>query len=78
MDYIYTFASFRDEVIDYLIAQDEEYFAERGTTKAYVLANDELIRDIAEEHYRCVERYGVDRAWSLRDACDNDPGITRN
>lgn len=75
MEYKYTFASFRDEVVDYLAKQDDEYFAARGVTKASVLANDTLIRTIAEEHFRCVERYGCDREWSLRDACDNDPGI---
>lgn len=75
MEYKCTFQSFRDEVIEYLKNKNDRYFTKRGTTRERVLANDELIRAIAEEHFRCVERHGCEREWSLRNACDYDPGI---
>lgn len=66
-----------DDVIKYLSAQDEEYFAERETTKAKVLSDDAILAELRDEHYKCVMNFGNDRDWSCRDACDNDPGIVR-
>lgn len=66
-----------DDIIKYLSAQDEEYFAERETTKSKVLSDDTILADLRDEHYKCVMNFGNDRDWSCRDACDNDPGIVR-
>ena len=66
-----------DDVIKYLSVQDEEYFAERETTKDKVLSDDTILAELRDEHYKCVMNFGNDRDWSCRDACDNDPGIVR-
>lgn len=66
-----------DDIIKYLSSQDEEYFAERETTKSKVLSDDAILADLRDEHYKCVMNFGNDRDWSCRDACDNDPGIVR-
>lgn len=65
------------DIISYLANQDDAYFEERGTSKTKVLSNDCIINNLASEHYKCVMNFGNDREWSCRDACDNDPGITR-
>lgn len=64
-----------DDITAYLHNQEEQYFTERGTTSTAVLSNNELLHDLAAEHHRCVTRYGADRVWSCKDACDSDPGI---
>ena len=61
--------------IDYLNEQDDEYFSERCTTRSAVLSNRELLDRIAAEHRKCVEQFGNERKWSVKDACDNEPGI---
>lgn len=63
------------DVIDYLNEQDDEYFSERCTTRSAVLSNRELLDRIAAEHRKCVEQFGNERDWSVKDACDNEPGI---
>lgn len=65
----------KEVVVDYLQMHEESYFTEHETTKEAVLANDELIDAIAYEHSHCVNSFGNDPDWSLKDACDNDPGI---
>lgn len=65
-----------DDITTYLHSQEEQYFIERGTTSTSVLSNNELLHDLASEHHRCVTRYGADRAWSCKDACDSAPGIS--
>lgn len=66
-----------DDIIKYLSAQGEEYFEKRETTKSKVLADDTILADLRDEHYKCVMNFGNDRDWSCRDACDNNPGIVR-
>lgn len=70
-----TLTEAREKVVGYLQMQEESYFAEHETTKEAVLANDALIDAIAYEHSHCVNSFGNDPDWSLKDACDNEPGI---
>ena len=63
------------DVIEYLTGQDEAYFTERGRNKDEVLNDPVIISEIAAEHLRCVNRYGNERAWSVKDACDIEPGF---
>ena len=63
------------DVVNYLRAQGEHYFTCRGTTKTAVLNDSDRISLIASEHRKCVERFGNEREWSVKDACDNAPGI---
>ena len=63
------------DILQYLVVQPEEYFAERGTTRAAVMTDEELIGCLADEHHKCVCSFGNDRAWSSKDACDTAPGI---
>ena len=65
----------KEVVVGYLQMQEESYFTEHETTKEAVLANDALIEAIAYEHAHCVSSFGLDWDWSLKDACDNEPGI---
>lgn len=71
----FTYADALADVIDYLKAQDEDYFTSRGQTKEAVLRDRNLLSDCASEHLHCVTRFGNDREWSCKDACDNEPGI---
>lgn len=71
----FTLADAKADVVAYLKAQDEAYFAERQRTKATVLADDELLDELTGEHYKCVTKFGNDREWSAKDACDSNPGI---
>ena len=32
----------------------------------------------AAEHYKCVMNFGNDREWSVKNACDVEPGIKDN
>lgn len=70
-----TLTDAREYVVGYLQMQEDSYFEERETTKEAVLANDALIDAIACEHAHCVSSFGLNWDWSLKDACDNDPGI---
>ena len=78
-DFDYTFEESYDmwttDVVNYLRAQGEHYFTCRGTTKTAVLNDSDRISLIASEHRKCVERFGNEREWSVKDACDNAPGI---
>ncbi len=65
----------KNDILEYLWLQNENYFSERGTTEEQVLENEELIDRLAAEHLKCVMRFGVEREWSCKDACDNSPGI---
>lgn len=71
----FTFQEAREEVLGYLKLQEESYFMEHETTEEAVLANSDLIDEVAFEHLHCVNSFGCDPNWSLKDACDNDPGI---
>lgn len=63
------------DVINYLNKQDDDYFAERGTTRSKALSDRDRLDFIAAEHRKCVEQFGNDRDWSVKDACDNAPGL---
>lgn len=65
----------REDIVTYLEAQGEGYFAERGRSQDEVLADNDLIDKLAAEHQKCVNSFGCEREWSCRDACDSDPGI---
>ena len=65
----------RSDIIKYLQAQEPEYFAKRSTTYFDVVGNEDVMQNLVEEYMRCVNRYGCDREWSCKDACDNDPGF---
>ncbi len=65
----------KQDVLEYLRQQDDEYFTSRGTTKDKVFNDAALLYDIIQEHYKCVMCFGNDREWSCKDACDNEPGI---
>lgn len=65
----------RTDVVNYLEAQSEAYFAERGRRREDVMRDNELIDKLASEHEKCVNRFGCEREWSCKDACDSDPGI---
>lgn len=65
------------DVMNYLRKQDDDWYEERDRIKEEVLNSAELIDDLVEEHLRCVNRYGLDREWSVEDACENEPGIWR-
>ena len=71
----FTFEDAKNDVISYLSSQDEHYFHDQGLTKDMVLQNANLIGLLSDEHLRCVSRYGCEREWSCKDACDSDPGI---
>lgn len=66
----------RQDVASYLAEQGDAYFAERGRARKDVLEDNELIDTLTEEHMRCVNRFGNDREWSVRDACDHEPGFS--
>ena len=65
----------RADIIKYLSTQPECYFTQRGRSKVEVLNDTETIADLACEHMHCVTRFGNDREWSCKDACDHTPGI---
>lgn len=71
----FTFADAKNDIFTYLAVQDETYFSMRNTTKEHVMNDAEMIEKLANEHYHCVTRFGCDRAWSYKDACDSDPGF---
>lgn len=68
----------RADIIEYLSAQPEDYFTQRGRSKREVLRDTETIADLTCEHLHCVKRFGNDREWSCKDACDIAPGICKN
>lgn len=70
-----TFDAARQDVIRYLTTKDDKYFEERGTTRNAVFCDYEQLDLIASEHLKCVNSYGCDIEWSLKDACDVEPGI---
>ena len=41
-----------------------------------IILKKDLIERIASEHRKCVESFGNEREWSVKDACDNEPGIS--
>lgn len=63
------------EVVNYLKNRDAAYFAERGTTREAVLADEDLINRLVSAHYKNVYKYDCDADWSLVETCDSDPGI---
>ena len=65
----------KSDILKYLKAQDPEYFAERSTTYLDVITSEDIMQELIEEHMRCVNRYGCDREWSCKDACDCEPGF---
>ena len=74
---VFTYDTARTDIIEYLSGQDEMYFSERAVMKGDVLRSETLINKLAQEHYRCVTCYGMEREWSCKDACDHDPGIVK-
>jgi len=66
----------KKDVINYLSEQENEYFTERNTTREAVFSDTELIAHLASEHLACVTCFGCEREWSVKDACDSDPGIS--
>lgn len=68
----------KKDVINYLSLQEDAYFNERNTTREAVLSDNELIAHIASEHLSCVTRFGCERDWSVKDACDSFPGISHD
>lgn len=62
------------DIREYLEAQEDEYFEEKGTTREAVMADTDRLAWCAREHKKCVEAYGVDREFSCKDACDKAPG----
>ena len=65
----------RSDILKYLEAQDPEYFAERSTTYLDVVQSEDIMQELVDEHMHCVNRFGCDREFSCKDACDNEPGI---
>lgn len=65
------------DIIKYLSAQCEEYFAERDTTKSKVLADKTILIELRDEYYKWIMDFGNDREWACRITCDNVPGIVR-
>lgn len=65
----------RADIKSYLEMQDDGYFAERGRTREEVLNSEEIMEALVNEHMACVNRFGCEREWSCRDACDSDPGF---
>lgn len=63
------------DVVEYLAAQDSEYFEKRGRSYSDLLSDTYAFEAIVEEHMHCVNSYGCERGWSVKDACDNDPGF---
>lgn len=72
---VLTLEAARKDIVEYLGQQENDYFSERGTTKEQVIGDQELIENLAVEHMRCVNRYGNEREWSCKDACDVEPGF---
>lgn len=63
------------DVRQYLERQNDQYFADRRTTKEEVLADTELLGKLAGRHHRTVNIAGGDRQSSCTYACNFDPGI---
>lgn len=74
----FTIEDARKDVVDYLTEQEDSYFTCRGKAKDEILADSELIDTVAAEHYKCVMNFGNDREWSVKNACDVEPGIKDN
>lgn len=72
-----SFEEAKQDVLEYLDSQSDEYFIEYGQTRE-IMQNDAVISAIAEEHMKCVNSFGNDRAWSVKDACDVEPGLNLN
>ena len=64
----------RQDIINYLEEQDDDYFEERGRE---VLNDKDLIDRLTAEHHKCVFNFGVEREYSCQDACDCEPGIEK-
>ncbi len=75
MSNVFDLSTAREDVVGYLSRQDDAYFAARGKTKDAVLADSGLIDALAAEHLKCVMQFGNDREWSVKDACNVEPGI---
>lgn len=63
------------DVMNYLETRPEEWYGERDRTKYGVLNDAVLINAIVREHMHSVNHYGIDREWSIEDACTIEPGI---
>lgn len=63
------------DIRQYLERQNDQYFADRRTTKEEVLADTELLGKLAGRHHRTVNIAGGDRQSSCTYACNFDPGI---
>lgn len=75
--YAMKFYDAKEDVINYLKQQDDNYFLSRNTTRDTVLSDTDLIDHIASEHLACVTRFDCEREWSVKDACDVSPGILK-
>lgn len=63
------------DVRQYLEQQGGQYFADRRTTKAEVLADTELLTQLAGRHHCLVNMFDGNREESCMSACDDNPGI---
>lgn len=63
------------DIQEYLARQSDQYFADRRTTREEVLADTELLKQLADRHHRTVNIAGGDRQSSCTYACNFDPGI---
>lgn len=63
------------DVRQYLEQQSDRYFADRRTTKEEVLADTELLGELAGRHHCTVNMFDGERESSYMNACDYEPGI---
>lgn len=63
------------DVVEYLAAQDSDYFEKRGRSYSDLLSDTIAFEAIVEEHIKCVNFFGCDRRLSVKDACDTEPGF---
>lgn len=63
------------DIRQYLEQQSDQYFADRRTTKAEVLADTELLTQLAGRHHCLVNMFDGNREESCMSACDDNPGI---
>lgn len=63
------------DIRQYLEQQSDQYFADRRITKAEVLADTELLTQLAGRHHCLVNMFAGNREESCMSACDDNPGI---
>ena len=63
------------DIRQYLEQQSDQYFADRRITKVEVLADTELLTQLAGRHHCLVNMFAGNREESCMSACDDNPGI---